>query len=52
MAVHPTLNIASVNMHRHNAVTYALLNSTNSTQLLLIQEPWYNMIGTARKDSA
>jgi hypothetical protein len=52
MVVHPTLNIASVNMRKCNAVTHALLNSTNNTQLLLIQEPWYDKIGTARKDSA
>jgi hypothetical protein len=52
MSAHPTLSIASVNMCKHNAATHTLLNSTNNTQLLLIQEPWYNMIGMARKDLA
>jgi Endonuclease-reverse transcriptase len=51
MAVHPTLKIASVNMRKRNAVTHALLNSSNS-HLILIQEPWFDTIGTARKDSA
>jgi hypothetical protein len=39
MAVHPPLLIASVNMRKCNAATHALLNSTNNTHLLLIQEP-------------
>ncbi len=52
MAVHPPILIASVNMRKHNAVTHALLNSDNKTHLMLIQEPWFNTIGTARKDDA
>ena len=39
-------------MRKHNTVTHALLNSTNDTDLILIQEPWFNQIGTARKDDA
>jgi hypothetical protein len=39
-------------MRKRNAVSHALLNSDTNTHLLLIQEPWYNKIGTARKDSA
>ncbi len=39
-------------MRKRNAVTHALLNSTNDTDLILIQEPWFNQIGTARKDDA
>jgi hypothetical protein len=52
MSAHPKMNIALVNMRKRNAVTHALLNSANNTHLLLIQEPWYNIIGTARKDTA
>jgi len=52
MAVHPPLFIASVNMCKRNAATHALLNSANNTHLLLIQEPWFDAIGTARKDTA
>jgi hypothetical protein len=52
MSAHPKMNIVSVNMRKRNAVTHALLNSANNTYLLLIQEPWYDMIGTARKDTA
>ena len=42
--------IASVNMRKRNAVTHALLNSNNNAHLILIQEPWFDKIGTARKD--
>jgi hypothetical protein len=52
MAVHPPILIVSANMRKRNAVTHALLNSDNKTHLILIQEPWYNAIGTARTDNA
>jgi hypothetical protein len=52
MSAHPILHIASVNMRKRNAVTHALLNSNENAQLLLIQEPWFDKIGTARKDNA
>jgi Endonuclease-reverse transcriptase len=51
MLIHPTLEIASVNMRKRNAATHALLNSENNTQLILVQEPWFDTIGMARKDS-
>ena len=51
MVVHPPILIASTNMHRHNAITHALLNSDSKTHLMLIQEPWFDMIGTTRKDN-
>ena len=44
------VNIASVNMCRRNAVTHALLHSSPVDQVILIQEPWFNRIGTTRKD--
>jgi hypothetical protein len=39
-------------MRKRNAATHALLNSDKETNLLLIQEPWFNKIGTARQDNA
>ena len=44
------INIASVNMHGRNAATHALLHSSPTDQVILIQEPWYDQIGTKRKD--
>jgi Endonuclease-reverse transcriptase len=52
MSAHPIIHIASVNMRKRNAVTHALLNSNNNAHLMLIQEPWFDKIGTARKDNA
>ena len=52
MAVHPHIEIVSVNMCRCNTITHALLNSATNTNILLIQEPWYKKIGTNRSDSA
>jgi len=52
MAVQPPIIIASVNMRRRNAVTHALLNNDAHTNLFLIQEPWFDTIGTTRNDSA
>ncbi len=52
MAVTPYIEIALVNMWKRNAVTHTLLNSAGKTNIILLQEPWYNKIGTARKDLA
>lgn len=52
MAAHLPLQIASVNMRKRNSVTHALLNSNNTDNLILIQEPWFDKIGTARQDNA
>src|SRR6267154_1009540 len=52
MPEHPPILIASANMRKRNAITHALLNSDNQTNLMLIQEPWFDTIGMARKDSA
>jgi hypothetical protein len=51
MAAHNPLVIASVNMRKRNATTHALLNSNTTDNLILIQEPWFDKIGTARKDN-
>ena len=47
-----TIQLAAVNMHKCNAITHALLNTSTNIHILLIQEPWYDTIGTARKDSS
>jgi hypothetical protein len=47
-----TVNIAAVNMRRRNAVTHALLHSSPIDQVILVQEPWYDQIGTKRNDDA
>jgi Endonuclease-reverse transcriptase len=39
-------------MRKRNPVTHALLNSDSITNILLIQELWFDRIGTARKDNA
>ena len=52
MPAQQPIRIASVNMRKRNAVTHALLNSDKDTNLLLIQEPWFSKIGTARQDNA
>jgi Endonuclease-reverse transcriptase len=52
MTVQPPILISSANMHKQNAVTHALLNSNLNTHLMLIQEPWFDTIGTAQNDSA
>jgi hypothetical protein len=46
------INIASVNMRKRNAVMHALLHSSPTDHIILIQEPWFDKIGTARKDTA
>ena len=39
-------------MRRRNAMTHALLHSSPMDHLILIQEPWFDRIGTVRKDTA
>ena len=39
-------------MWKRNAVSHALLNSINNTNIILIQKPWFNQIGTARDNNA
>ena len=52
MPAHQTIQIASVNMRKRNEASHTLLNSNTTSHLLLIQEPWFNRIGTARDDDA
>jgi hypothetical protein len=41
-------SFASVNMRRRNAAMHALLNDNREEDLLCVQEPWFNPVGTAR----
>ena len=44
--------IVSINMRKRNAASHTLLNSNNKAHFIFIQEPWFDRIGTARKDNA
>jgi hypothetical protein len=43
-------SFASVNMRRRNAAMHALLNDNGEDDLICVQEPWFNPVGTARCD--
>ena len=40
-----------VNMRHHNAATHSLLNTNTEADIILVQEPWYDKINTARLDT-
>jgi hypothetical protein len=42
-------NFASINMRRRNAPMHALLNSNQTDDILFIQEPWFNRIGSRQE---
>jgi hypothetical protein len=44
-------SFASVNMRRRNAAMHALLNDNSGEDVLFVQEPWFNPVGTARSDT-
>jgi hypothetical protein len=44
-------SFASVNMRRCNAAMHALLNDNEGEDVLFVQEPWFNPVGTARCDT-
>jgi hypothetical protein len=41
-------SFAAVNMRRRNAAMHALLNDNEEEDVLFVQEPWFNPVGTAR----
>ena len=43
-------SIASINMRRRNGAMHALLNTNETDDILLIQEPWFGPIGVGRDD--
>ena len=47
----PPFMIILVNMHKCNAVTHTLLNFASHAHLILLQEPWFNKIGTVRHNN-
>jgi hypothetical protein len=44
-------SFALVNMRRRNAAMHALLNDNSEEDVLFVQEPWFNPVGTARCDT-
>jgi hypothetical protein len=40
-------SIGSVNMWRRNATMHVLLATNVEDDILLVQEPWFNPVGTA-----
>jgi hypothetical protein len=44
-------SIGSVNMRRQNAAMHVLLATNVEDDILLVQEPWFNLVGTARCDT-
>lgn len=44
-------SIASVNMRHRNAAMHTLLATNDTDDILLVQEPWFNPVGTAHCDS-
>jgi hypothetical protein len=44
------VNLLFVNMRRRNAASHTLLNTNKTADIILVQEPWYDKIGTARSD--
>jgi hypothetical protein len=49
MSIHQ-LKITSINMHKNNSCTQAILQTT-TTDILLIQEPWYGTVATLHSDT-
>jgi hypothetical protein len=50
MSVQPPLQIASVNVRRRSTVLHGLLQKS-PFDIILVQEPWFGKINTARNDS-
>jgi Endonuclease-reverse transcriptase len=44
------LNLLFVNMQCHNAASHTLLNTDQSADIILVQEPWFDKIGTSHSD--
>jgi hypothetical protein len=44
-------SFASVNMRRRNGAMHTLLNDNGEEDVLFVQEPWFNPVGTARSDT-
>ena len=44
------VNLLFVNMRRRNAASHTLLITNQTADIILVQEPWFNKIGTTRSD--
>jgi hypothetical protein len=45
------VQILFVNMCCHNMVTHSLLNTNSKADIIMVQEPWYDRIGTTCLDT-
>jgi hypothetical protein len=45
------INILFVNMCHHNAASHSLLNTNSKVDIIMVQGPWYNKIGTSHSDT-
>jgi hypothetical protein len=45
-----SIHMLFVNMHCQNVVTHSLLNTNNKADIIMVQEPWYDKIGTMCSD--
>jgi len=50
MSLHQ-IRVKSVNVHRSNAWTHSMLENGSEFELLLIQEPWFNVVATLHSDT-
>jgi hypothetical protein len=50
MSLHQ-IRVKSVNVHRSNARTHSMLENGSEFEILLIQEPWFDIIATLRSDT-
>src|ERR1700677_4726534 len=51
MTMSRKLSFASVNMRQRNAAMHVLLNTNFEDDVLFVQEPWFNPVGTTRADA-
>jgi hypothetical protein len=46
-----SVHMLFVNMCCQNAATHSLLNTNNKADIIMVQEPWYDKIGTTHSDT-
>jgi hypothetical protein len=50
MSLHQ-IRVKSVNVHRSNARTHSTLENGSEFEIILIQEPWFDVVATLRSDT-
>jgi hypothetical protein len=50
MSLHQ-IRVKSVNVHRSNARTHSMLENGSEFEILLIQEPWFDVVATLHSDT-